>query len=112
MDKELKAKWVEALRSGRYQQAREVLYDGNGYCCLGVLLCVWGGGEWQDDHNYFYADGGFEEELEGDLGKLSGVLLGDGVPEGRLIELNDGNTAKGLEQQPFSVIADYIEKHL
>lgn len=31
-------KWDTALRSGEYDQAAEVLYDGdNGYCCLGVL---------------------------------------------------------------------------
>lgn len=41
MDKQLKAKWVEALRSGRYQQVQFSLKDRvNGkpaYCCLGVL---------------------------------------------------------------------------
>lgn len=42
MDKELKAKWVRALRSGRYAQGFGVLKeDGNGgYCCLGVLANV------------------------------------------------------------------------
>lgn len=33
-----KDKWVKALVSGRYEQAREKLHNGrNGYCCLGVL---------------------------------------------------------------------------
>lgn len=36
MDAKLKQKWVEALRSGKYAQANGALYDGNGYCCLGV----------------------------------------------------------------------------
>jgi hypothetical protein len=37
MNKEWKEKWVKALRSGRYQQGRNVLREGDRYCCLGVL---------------------------------------------------------------------------
>lgn len=38
IDKETKAKWVEDLRSGQYQQLNGALFDGdNSYCCLGVL---------------------------------------------------------------------------
>lgn len=40
MDKDIKAKWVVALRSGRYRQGRRRLYSGAGepvHCCLGVL---------------------------------------------------------------------------
>lgn len=42
MKPEIKEKWLEALRSGRYTQARENLkkVDAQGrtsYCCLGVL---------------------------------------------------------------------------
>lgn len=37
MPKEMKAKWLEALRSGKYPQGRDTLFDGYGYCCLGVL---------------------------------------------------------------------------
>lgn len=29
-------KWLEALESGRYEQCRGVLFNGTGYCCLGV----------------------------------------------------------------------------
>lgn len=35
-------KWVKALRSGKYKQAKYVLHDGEGYCCLGVV-CVLAG---------------------------------------------------------------------
>lgn len=39
---EIKAEWVQALRSGQYAQGRGVLRfrapdDGDSYCCLGVL---------------------------------------------------------------------------
>ena len=40
MDPEIKARWVEALRSGRYEQGQSALNTGgaNGqFCCLGVL---------------------------------------------------------------------------
>lgn len=37
MNPEIKAKWVAALRSGKYKQAQEVLQGGGGFCCLGVL---------------------------------------------------------------------------
>ena len=34
---EIKALWLEALRSGEYTQGRFVLREQNSYCCLGVL---------------------------------------------------------------------------
>lgn len=37
MNPELKAKWVEALRSGEYTQGRGWLCREGKYCCLGVL---------------------------------------------------------------------------
>lgn len=37
MKPSIKKKWVAALRSGQYQQAKKVLTDGQGFCCLGVL---------------------------------------------------------------------------
>ena len=32
-------KWLEALESGGYEQCQKMLYDGKGYCCLG-LACM------------------------------------------------------------------------
>ena len=39
MNTEWKEKWIAALRSGNYNQARHCLknYKSRGYCCLGVL---------------------------------------------------------------------------
>lgn len=40
---EIKAKWVEALRSGKYEQGKhELLNERGAYCCLGVLAHVMG----------------------------------------------------------------------
>ena len=37
MNKDVKAKWVAALRSGEYKQTQNRLREGNAFCCLGVL---------------------------------------------------------------------------
>jgi len=53
MKKEMKLKWIEALRSGKYHQTRSLLRDSNGFCCLGVLAdikgCSWRPGIVGDD---------------------------------------------------------------
>lgn len=110
MDKNLKERWVKALRSGKYEQARGCLRDDSGYCCLGVLLDVCGEGEW-DGVCYTHFD--CDVTADGDLGKLATPLLGDKMDEeGNLIRLNDGDDKKGLIPQSFQVIADYIEANL
>ena len=38
--------WVDALRSGKYQQARGALKTGDAYCCLGVACDISGLGTW------------------------------------------------------------------
>ncbi len=44
LDPELKAKWVEALRSGKFVQGETDLHDcsEDTYCCLGVLQAIVG----------------------------------------------------------------------
>lgn len=37
MDPEIKQRWLQALKSGDYQQTTGYLRDSLGYCCLGVL---------------------------------------------------------------------------
>ena len=48
MDADLKAKWLEALRSGKYEQTQGTLRDGDAFCCLGVLCDLTGRGKWID----------------------------------------------------------------
>ena len=48
MNADLKRKWLAALRSGKYQQAKAALHrQGDGFCCLGVLCDVSGLGKWE-----------------------------------------------------------------
>ncbi len=37
MNLEIKQRWINALRSGHYEQATGKLKNVSGYCCLGVL---------------------------------------------------------------------------
>lgn len=37
MNKEIKERWIAALRSGEYSQSAGYLGTDEGYCCLGVL---------------------------------------------------------------------------
>jgi len=55
MNEAIKTKWVAALRSGEYAQTTEVLRNGNGYCCLGVLCDLYSrdtGVEWYVPNDY------------------------------------------------------------
>jgi len=56
MKPKIKKMWVEALRSGEYDQTQEYLRDCYGYCCLGVLCDlhrkVTGQGHWDKDNRY------------------------------------------------------------
>lgn len=40
MDREIKQRWINALRSGEYEQGFGQLNDGERYCCLGVLCDI------------------------------------------------------------------------
>ena len=40
MNQDIKAKWVTALRSGKYTRGKEFLQRNGRYCCLGVLCDI------------------------------------------------------------------------
>lgn len=57
MDLQLRTKWVEALRSGDYEQSHNMLRktysDGSyGFCCLGVLCDVIDPDGWKQEDHY------------------------------------------------------------
>lgn len=106
MDKELKAKWVAALRSGLYQQAttrlrRQEHQSGARYCCLGVLCCV--SGRFRPYSEIF-------EAASLDTGRALDLLSDDRDEARRLNErlwaLNDE------DGKSFDEIADHIEMNL
>ena len=56
MNTEVKQKWIDALRSGKYEQGSEKLRGANGYCCLGVLCDIYA-----QEHNTQWEFRGDEE---------------------------------------------------
>jgi len=119
MKTELRDNWITALRSGKYNQAREVLHGGfNSYCCLGVL-CKVAGAEFEEyAPDVDYPDVVWENRpvLKGDtladeMGEsLKSSFLQEiglsSTEEQELIKLNDD------ERFDFIQIADHIEKNI
>lgn len=94
MTPDLRARWVAALRSGEYRQARGrlCLTDDQGrpaYCCLGVLARV----------------AGFADEDMAGWGHLPDEMVAKiaPFPQSPFINMND---REGLS---FAEIADWIE---
>jgi hypothetical protein len=102
MDEPMK-KWVQALRSGEYRQARGRLKKGNAFCCLGVACDALKdhiGGNWVGQ--IFQIEGGISSDatLPVELSRLLELEVG---VIGLLINMND------RQFKNFNQIADYLE---
>lgn len=112
MNPEVKELWVQALRSGRFEQGQSVLRvlhtDGlrttAAYCCLGVLCEISG-------IEYFGAD----------MFPPKSVCEWAGLPihepagldeQTHVSNMNDGRDAHESRPQTFDQIADWIETNL
>lgn len=117
-------KWVEALRSGRYKQARQALSTEGGFCCLGVACDLFAPDnerslkqasrlDGQTVVTWFDQDGYLPSEIQ----KLLGCNRDGSFTETRYIKIN------GLDQSisslalandlgaSFEQIADLIESN-
>lgn len=121
LNKEVKAQWLKALRSGEYPQDYLRLRTPNGFCCLGVLADLYGkahGIQWEEKVELkkvvyqFESAGGYPSA---DVCKWVNGLSWDSTIEGlkdraddrvSLTDLNDSG------QFNFSQIADVIEHFL
>jgi hypothetical protein len=123
MDKELKAAWIAALRSGDFGQGSGVLLQDGRHCCLGVLCDIDSRVEMvRTDGRYYRAQfdlpkgvaitdmrsgeatlkvGGYN--LPPEYRKALGISISE---ESKLVHLND------MESKSFVEIADYIEENL
>lgn len=108
MKADIRTKWLEALRSGRYQQGRGWLKfkdgDGERYCCLGVL-CEVAGRKLvpSKDGATFTVEGAANAQFPpSDLCKE--VMLPDLIVR-KLVSMNDHDNS-------FEDIAKYIEENL
>ena len=115
MNAQIKAKWIAALRSGKYSQTHGSLYMNSGYCCLGVLCELHSqatGGLWIGA-----AYLGQEDYPPNAVIRWAGLSSPNPTtPLGRLSILNDGvDKDTGHLDQPaitFAAIADIIEQYL
>jgi hypothetical protein len=108
MKKKLKQRWVAALRSGEYHQAKEYLHVPSvGYCCLGVLCDIVDDTKWVDKDRtaYTFDNNTYTYSRYPTQNWLDNVGLPDKQAD-YLTILND------KENQTFSQIADWIETNL
>lgn len=113
MKPEVKAKWIEDLRSGKYKQAKRVLRSGdNGYCCIGVLcesasLCKWSETpkpvELSATGAYFAFENGMYSMIDDAMADSVGLNMETCRQLARMND-NDGAT--------FEQIAKWIEENL
>lgn len=106
MDAELKKKWVEALRSGKYEKGYAQLRNELGrMCCLGVLREILAPGSEEK------AEDGDAEYLSDSMSAQAGIEPYDAYREElegvqrTLARMNDSGDS-------FAKIADWIEANL
>ena len=130
ISKTIKAKWVKALRSGRYPQGTGKLGNkAEGFCCLGVLACVVDPKhKIHESHDELFATSNSECGVAGNpqyddqttkreraaARRKMKELLGGIIPKGawkRLTTMNDDGVKGADSGQPlFKHIANWIEK--
>jgi hypothetical protein len=116
MKKTVAMKWIKALRSGRYKQAKRFLRvkeaKQDGYCCLGVLCNLSKLGRWKKTKylgelrmSYLEMTGVLPEEVQKWAGMKSEI--------GTYFVGNTKKCLSGINDfgASFEEIADFIEKH-
>ena len=108
MDKKLKTKWLEALRSGEYEQGIEDLKfvgtAGTLYCCLGVLCEITNK---KSSHPYYLDRALLKEFKLEDDAQICLAAMNDG---GQL--LSSSGVEYTFTVKSFKQIANWIEAHL
>lgn len=100
MNKRLKARWIKALRSGKYKQHTQALCapkeEEKAYCCMGVLLSVNG-------------------VADGSMRRMKGFEDSEPLPCHYGISEEKQRTLAALndtKRWSFKQIASYIERYL
>lgn len=112
MKQKIKKLWVDALRSGKYEQGQELLKTQEGkYCCLGVLCDIYAKTQkkkgFQKDQNgfYYFQTGETEALLPQNVMKWSGIDTDNAVYNKSLSSLTNDNG------KSFVQIAKIIEEN-
>ncbi len=117
MNKDIKDRWIQALRSGEYKQGQDYLRDDDKFCCLGVLCelavqddVIEPARQDSDSSEYYYGVDNMSSVLPVEVMEWAGldssnpVVVFDQVH----VPISDPNDS-GV---PFSAIADVIEEQL
>jgi hypothetical protein len=112
LNPEFKAKWLEALRSGKYKQTTGVLRSAEGFCCLGVACDLVDPDSWSTPNDFGYTHGAARTTaIPGN--DVQKAMFGDwfiGETFDPLTSRNDGG--EGRKRQSFKQLANLIERHL
>lgn len=104
MNPELKARWVEALRSGEYEQGYAKLRSTDDtYCCLGVLYDI-DVGDWVRTKSEGYLVG--DRYANNHVSQYLQSVDVNWQASNKLVDMND------FERKTFAQIADWIEQNL
>lgn len=111
LPKAFKKKWLKALRSGEFTQAKRVLFsNGGGYCCLGVA-CRIAHPKMDIINKGFMDKDDFGKKLK-DI-KVPNILKGsNGTMDDDYNPIVDKLSKMNDDGKSFKMIASYIEKNL
>jgi len=107
LPKTFKKKWLDALRSGKYQQIKKTLYGSGSYCCLGVAgrICGLTPGQLDDtDFGTYWQDA--HPKIKSKLPKQ--LLYTDNKENNDIIDVLVQMNDSGAN---FNEIADHIDEH-
>lgn len=109
MDSELKARWIEALESGKYKKGTSYLCENDSYCCLGVLADIENLFDNLSLENENKTVKGHLSLLPQDIAKYYGLINpgpnNDFTLQLELAVIND-------RTDTFNEVIDYIKEHL
>lgn len=112
MNAEIKQRWVDALKSGKYEQGRLDLRKGDKWCCLGVLCDVVQAEialpvtQNSEGTVYLFGERHRASVLPEEVQRLTGLSATGKLSDGRVLaNLNDDGVS-------FSKIAGIIEDQL
>jgi hypothetical protein len=116
MNRDVKRRWLEALRSDKYEQTDQILGYYNDYsnkrffCCLGVLCDIYsketGRGEWLS-HSFKIDSVNYLNFLPNEVMDWAGLIENDPRPNSESATLSAINDSGS----DFNDIADIIEKN-
>lgn len=106
MNPGIKASWLEALRSGRYQQGQGQLRWENSFCCLGVLCDI------VDPDLWIQCGPSFSYLTQTDTDFLPEAVMTEAdLPRLIMLDLSRMNDSD-IDRRSFAEIADWIEGNL